>query len=299
MKRLLIATTAIVIASWAAPRSANALFGVGDICANCATEWTQIASWAKEAADMAREYSQFVQANSSLTGIVGSLSGAAGVDTSGLTSIRSVLSDAGQIQGAISGTMNMGRGISAGGVGGFSLSGAANAILNQNTVYRPAGGDFMAQWINARAQGQAAQQAYMQEFVRSGQSRLQALQDLKAKQMAATTTDERMAIQNEIGRTQEELSTQAMQAQQIAALSDMQDRVSQQQIIEKQRADSDALQQATRAAADATGLDRNWTGSASAPAGGTLASAAQPASVTSSALTGSPKFVPTFNVGSN
>jgi hypothetical protein len=90
-----------------------------------------------------------------------------------------------------------------------------------------------------------------------------------------------------------------MQAQQIAALSDMQDRVSQQQIIEKQRADSDALQQATRAAADATGLDRNWTGSASAPAGGTLASAAQPVSVTSGALTGSPIFVPTFNVGSN
>lgn len=298
MKRLLIVTTAIVIASWAAPRAAHALFGVGDICANCATEWSQVASWAKQAADMAQEYSQFVQANSSLTGIVGSLSGAAGVDTSGLSSIRSVLSDVGQIQGAVSGTMNLANGISNGGVGRFSLIGAANAILNQNTVYRPTGGDFMAQWINARAQGQAAQQAYMQQFIQAGQSRLQALQDLKARQMAATTTDERMAIQNEIGRTQQELSTQAMQAQQLAALSEMQDRVSQQQIMEKQRADAESQQASTQSYASAAGLNPNWSGSARA-SGGTLAAAAQPVAVSSGSLTGSPVFVPTFNVSAN
>lgn len=294
MKRLLVATTAIVIAWWATPRPAHALFGVGDICANCATEWSQIASWAKQAADMARDYSQFVQANSSLTGIVGSLSGAAGVDTSGLTSVRSVLSDVGQIQGAISGTMSM---VNGGFNGGLSLSGAANAILNQNTVYRPTGGDFMAQWINARAQGQAAQQAYMQEFVRSGQARLQALQDLKSRQMTATTTDERMAIQNEIGRTQEELSTQAMQAQQIAALSEMQGKVSQQQLLEKQRADSEALQKSTQSYADAVGLNPGWTGSGTGT--GTLSAAAMPVVAKPAASAGSPLFVPTFNVSAN
>lgn len=298
MKRLLIATTAIVLCSWATPKPAHALLGVGDICANCATEWTQIASWTKQAADMAKTYSQFVQANSSLTGIVGSLSGAAGIDTSGLSSISSVLSDLGQVRGAISGTVSLVNGVANGGVGGFNLTGVANSILNQNTVYRPVGSDFMAQWINARAKGQASQQAYMQEFVQSGQARLQALQDLKAKQMAAKTTDERMAIQNEIGRTQEELSTQAMQAQQIAALSEMQERVAQQQIIEKQRADAEGQQRATQVYADAVGLNRDWTGTSASP-GVTLTAAAMPSTAAQTDTPSAALFVPTFSLGGN
>jgi hypothetical protein len=245
---------------------------------------------------MARDYTQFVQANTSLTGIVGSLSGATGVNISGLSSIGSVLSNLNQVRFAITGTIGMVNGVANYGVGGLNMSSAANALLSQNTVYRPQGNDFMAQWINARAQGQASQQAYMQQFLQSGQDRLLALQNLKSRQMSATTTDERMAIQNEIGRTQEELSTQAMQAQQLAALSDMQEKVSQQQIIEKQRADSEGVQRRMQPYADAVGVPPNWTGKGSGT--GTLASAALPSNSVSSVTTGSPVLVPTFNVSS-
>ena len=291
MKRMLLAASAIIALGAAMPRPAHALFGVADTCADCAKEWTQIASWAKQAKDMAFQADQWRQANLSLNGIVGSVSGAAGVNLSGLNDVRSVLSDVGEVRGVVSGFVTSGQA----GLSGFSVSGAANTILNQNTVYRPQSGDFMAQWLNARAQGQASQQAYMQEFITSAQARQQALLELKQRQMTASTTDERMAIQNEIGRTQEELSTQEQQARAIAALGDMQERVSQQQMMEKQRADADGLVRMTKSYADSMGVNPSWTGDG----GSTLAAAARPAVVDTVPSVTAPINVPTFNVSAN
>lgn len=296
MKRVLLAATALVTAASVASHPAHALFGVGDIVSDPTLTLQQAQNWAQQFSHNANEISQFVRANSSLTGIVGSLSGAAGVDTSGLNSVRSVLSDVGEVRTAISGTMGTVNGAVGSFQGGFSLSSAASAILNQNTVYRPQSGDFMAQWLNARAQGQASQQAYMDEFVKSAQARQTALLDLKQRQMQATTTDQRMAIQNEIGRTQQELETQEQQARAIAALGDVQERVSQQQILEKQRADAEGLMQATRASADAVGLNPSW---ASGNGGASLAAAARPAAITTPSVSMAPASIPTFNVSAN
>ena len=228
MKRILLTgVAALAITIGAGTRhAAKAVLGVGDItfCTNCASEFSQIASWGKQAADMARQaqqgvemisqgYTRVQQAQAAYYAIthvsdlgtaVGAL-GALGIQNPlpiNPFALQSLLNGSGGVQGGVS-----------------SLASLYTGNLNANRVYAPPDAlGWVAQQINRQAGGIAGTQAVALQLHQSAAERTPLIAALQARISAGETTPaEREGLTNRLLAEQTYVQNQAVQAQALGA----------------------------------------------------------------------------------
>jgi type IV secretion system VirB5/TraC/TraE/TrbJ family protein len=145
-----------------------------------------------------------------------------------------------------------------GGVG--QAGGLAQQFLQQGQVYAPQGNDFQAQWMNQRSASLANTQALAYQYAQASQTRLDNLNQLEQDAQGATDVQAMAGIQARIAIEQQYITTQQTQADQVATLAAMQEKVAEMQQAENYRKGNDAIIQQTQAAADSVGVGNLFNG---------------------------------------
>jgi type IV secretion system protein VirB5 len=205
MKAALLATAAVLAATAsAAPAKAQFMDGV-------AKEWTQIASWGKQAADMAKglqgdlmRLRQLEATYQAMTRVTDLGSAVSALNMLGIRNplpvnpyaVQSLMSGQGGAQGMLG-----------------SLSSLYTGALNQNRLYETPGGTWIDQQINQQGGGIAGAQAVALQLYQSAAERVPYLQQLQARIDTAADPSEREALIARLGAEQAYIQNSQVQAQ--------------------------------------------------------------------------------------
>jgi hypothetical protein len=200
-------------------------------------DWPELVKWAQQAEQMTQTVTQLENTVRSLTDVPQNLTS----EVQGLlnSTVQNPL-------GAI--TQNIKVLMAGSGTGSCAGS---QTVLTQNQYSAATGGDFIGQTLNQSAKRNAGLMACTQQMLQATQSRLEQMPQLLTMLQGSTdvtsATVNAARIQHEIGT----INAQQQQAMLMAQSSMLQHMMSEDQLLQKQRADASEVVRATSAGAPA------------------------------------------------
>lgn len=213
MRRALLTGAAAIalLVAGGTRHASHAVLGVGDICANCATEFSQIMSWAKQASDMAQQLqkaeAQVQQGRMMYQAVTHVTDLGSAVSALGMLGVRNPLPiNPYALQGLLNGQ---------GGAQGMlaNLGGLYTGARASNSTYRlPDASSWIGGLINRQADAIAGTQAAALQIHQAAAERSDLIVALQARIATAATPAEREALTARLVAEQNQVAGLAVQA---------------------------------------------------------------------------------------
>jgi hypothetical protein len=198
-------------------------------CINCHNEITDTLRWVQQAKDMVATLGWLKQQYEAVAHLPDNIRGMA-----------SQLATTPTLQNPFPQANTIGRI-----AGGLGVAEGAQQQLDQNRYYGPQGEDWTAQEMNRRATATANIQAVAIQHMQAIEERQQSLQEFYQGIEESPDVQQSAAVQARLQLEQNFVAGQQAQAQQLASLVQLQNRVDEQRIEERQRREAQEMYDTT------------------------------------------------------